>query len=647
MSRIALRAAALSVGVVMMGCGTRPEKSTGPEMPARSGDKEAPTPPEAAPLSSEAARAEPEPPASPPPDPAPRPLKVYILAGQSNMEGQATVSTFDHIGMYPDTAPLLEAMRGDDGKPVVCDDVYISYLTGVGGWGRPMVPKVKQGKLTAGFGALSGGVKIGPEFTFGIYVQRLLGEPVLLIKTAWGGKSLHTDFRPPSAGRYELPEKIRERWEKHPQGAHGIPKAEDRPKWRAEKDKATGRYYRLMVEHVKKVLGDIKRVYPDYDPGAGYELAGLVWFQGWNDMCDGGTYPDRNKPGGYDEYSRLLAHFIRDVRKDLGAPGLPFVIGVMGVGGLEDMKLFRAAMAAPASLPEFEGNVVAVETAPFWDHELVEAAKKRGKLHGILDTAHYITNEGTLDRAGNPYPGWEAIGTPAPEERTWRYTSFDPGRDSEMLNKKEGKRFRDVTHPAGLEGWAAPGFDDSGWQAGKAPIGKGAWKVHRTTVKNRSDWGDGEFLLMRTTFELDDIDREEYRLSVLARQGFHVYLNGHKIHTYIWWKNRPYYRAIRLGPNEVKHLKRGTNVLAAYANVQYEKRTLEPYASIDLFIEGLTAEGRETWEKSLESVISPREKKIASGASNQAYHYMGSGRIMARIGKAFADAVVELGGKGD
>jgi len=40
-----------------------------------------------------------------------KPLQVYILAGQSNMQGQAKVTTFEHIGMDPATKPMLaEAM---------------------------------------------------------------------------------------------------------------------------------------------------------------------------------------------------------------------------------------------------------------------------------------------------------------------------------------------------------------------------------------------------------------------------------------------------------------------------------------------------------------------------------------------------------
>jgi len=107
---------------------------------------------------------------------------------------------------------------------------------------------------------------------------------------------------------------------------------------------------------------------PDYDAKQGYEIAGFVWFQGWNDMVDSGTYPNHNKSDRFDLYSELLAHFIRDVRQDFKDPKLPFVIGVMGVSGVQEKpNYFRQAMAAPASMGEFKGNVAAVETALYWD----------------------------------------------------------------------------------------------------------------------------------------------------------------------------------------------------------------------------------------------------------------------------------------
>ncbi len=318
-----------------------------------------------------------------------KPLRVFILAGQSNMEGHAKVETFDYIGDDPATAPLLKMMRGADGKPAVCEGAWISYFTGSGesnGEGF--------GKVTAGYGSRSkpdqDGGKIGPEFTFGLTMDAALAEPVLIIKTAWGGKSLHTDFRPPSAGAYVLNDYQKKLYYGPP--GHGIPK--DMEQWLAEKKKDTGHYYRLMVEHVKKVLADPKRVCPDYDAAQGYEIAGFVWLQGFNDMVDGHVYPAHGKPGRFDLYSEWLAHFIRDVRRDVGAPKMPFVIGVMGVGGPDagvDTQEFRKAMAAPAALAEFKGNVAAVETAPFWSEELEAIDKKREKvsqMRHFLDSKH-------------------------------------------------------------------------------------------------------------------------------------------------------------------------------------------------------------------------------------------------------------------
>jgi len=295
-----------------------------------------------------------------------KPLKVFVLAGQSNMQGHANVSTFDSMADDPKTAPILKAMRNADGTPRVCDKVWISS---VGCAGDDTTEQ--KGKLTAGFGASTR--EIGPEFTFGIYMEKLLDQPMLFIKTSWGGKSLHTDYRPPSAGPETINDYILSQWKE---------RKLDVEQESAKIHKNGGVYYHLMIEHVKKVLADIQRVVPDYDPNQGYELAGFLWFQGWNDYCDDWTYHDRNKRGGYDQYSQLLAQFIREVRQDLAAPKLPFVIGVMGVGGLKEedkppMSFFRQAQIAPTLLPEFKRNVVAVRTAPFWDDSLDELHRRQ------------------------------------------------------------------------------------------------------------------------------------------------------------------------------------------------------------------------------------------------------------------------------
>ena len=309
---------------------------------------------------------------------APKPLKIYLLVGQSNMQGHAAERTLEHLGMDPKTAPLLKAIRNADGTAKVQKNVWISSI-------EPSLESgEKHGRLTVGYGAGGRGPKIGPELTFGITMQNHVGEPILLIKTSWGGKSLNTDFRPPSAGPYEFNQQQLENFKK---------RGKDVAEARKEKTERTGAYYRLMLEHIHKVLADIRRVYPDYDAKAGYELAGFVWFQGWNDMVDGSTYPTRGQPGSYDAYSKNLAHFIRDVRRDLKAPKLPFVIGVMGAGGPiakygPDQKRyagihgeFRKAMAAPAKLPEFKGNVTAVFTENYWDLQLSELVNRNGKVN--------------------------------------------------------------------------------------------------------------------------------------------------------------------------------------------------------------------------------------------------------------------------
>ena len=316
-------------------------------------------------------------PASPSSDKGIKPLKVFILAGQSNMQGHASVSTFDSLADDPKTVSLLKEMRGADGKPKVCEKVWITSVGCLGDAYSDL--REAKGKLTAGFGAPEN--KIGPEFTFGLTLEKRLNEPVLLIKTAWGGRSLHTDFRPPSAGPENINDFILDQWRKR-----GL----DAEKETAKIRKNGGAFYRHMIGHVQKVLKDIKGVVPDYDPKQGYELAGFVWFQGFNDYVDGWTYPEQNKPGGYDLYAELLGHLIRDVRKDLSAPKMPFVIGVMGIGGDKEgkkppQKLFREAQRKPTTLDEFRGNVVAVETSPYWDDELEELQQRMERLNGKLD----------------------------------------------------------------------------------------------------------------------------------------------------------------------------------------------------------------------------------------------------------------------
>ena len=112
----------------------------------------------------------------------PKPVKVFILAGQSNMEGKAPNTLLDHQATDPKTKDLFAHLRKDD-KWIVRDDVFIKFLD-------------RKGPLTVGYGSPG---RTGPELEFGTAMGNHFDEPVILIKAAWGGHSLYKLFRSPSA----------------------------------------------------------------------------------------------------------------------------------------------------------------------------------------------------------------------------------------------------------------------------------------------------------------------------------------------------------------------------------------------------------------------------------------------------------------
>lgn len=302
-------------------------------------------------------------------------VKVYILAGQSNMEGKGMPQHLDTYKDDPLIKPWYDKVRDSDGW-AVRDDVWITYsMRHYGGAGH--------GPLTIGYGSKPNQPDtIGPELGFGIAVGEATDGPVLIIKTAWGGKSVFQNFRPPSAmpsdadfeqmlvdaeKKYELA--LAEHKTKLEQGKKSkTPKAV--PTLDQLKE-SYGAFYRKMIIHVKKEIAAIESKFPEL---AGYkpELAGLVWHQGYNDMVRGDLRETK-----YVDYTKWLAMLIKDVRKDLDAPGLPVVIGELGTGGVEQRGDFQAAQAAVAELPEFKGNVVFVQTAQYIDPVAAEYFKKK------------------------------------------------------------------------------------------------------------------------------------------------------------------------------------------------------------------------------------------------------------------------------
>ncbi len=57
-------------------------------------------------------------------------------------------------------------------------------------------------------------------------------------------------------------------------------------------------------------------------------------------------------------------------------------------------QTFRDAQAAPADMPEFKGNVIAIRTEVFWDSALAKASDKKDRTPEEMEIAKGASNKG-------------------------------------------------------------------------------------------------------------------------------------------------------------------------------------------------------------------------------------------------------------
>jgi hypothetical protein len=233
-----------------------------------------------------------------------KPVKVFILAGQSNMQGHGRISMGKDGDL--DFAAKQEqfAYLKKDGKWAERDDVWYYHKSGKG--------EVTKSNLKPGLGGTP--ESVGPELAFGHVMGNHYDEQVLLIKCAWGGQAIGMTFRPPGSG---LPE------DATLQEMYAKAKKKNANLTMDEFKAIFGSRYRQTLSEVKDVLSNLKEHFPGYQ-GQGYEIAGFLWHQGWNDGCS---------KQFSQEYEKNMTHFIKDMRKDLGNEKLPFVIATSGMGG--------------------------------------------------------------------------------------------------------------------------------------------------------------------------------------------------------------------------------------------------------------------------------------------------------------------------
>ena len=295
----------------------------------------------------------------------PGPLKVFVLAGQSNMEGQASVDginrTDPNHGYANGTLKYLikdnrtkeefaPTVNQTTGNWTVLDDVWVWFNE------KGKTDDGTYGPFSVGYGCMGDPHKFGPEYGFGFAVGDAIAEQVLLVKTAWGGKDLAHDFRPPSSGG------------------------------------TVGPYYQKMLEDVQNVLGNLTHLFPAYNTTAGYEISGFGWFQGWNDGCSEGDVV---------QYETNMVNLIKDLRNEWKAPNLPVSIPVSGFGGWGQKISRRLGIiqaqfnAANATLhPEINNathpTVTAEETRGFWRDAKYSPSNRGYHLNFNAETYWYI-----------------------------------------------------------------------------------------------------------------------------------------------------------------------------------------------------------------------------------------------------------------
>lgn len=293
-------------------------------------------------------------------------VKVFILMGQSNMVGMGDIEPMGTAGTLSTlvkTQKRYPFLVDDAGQWTVRKDVHY-YDARV----------KKGGPLTA----TSNGRSIGPELGFGFVMGQLLDEPVLILKSCIGNRSLGWDLLPPGSERYvaEVTERSGAKVQKVFAGYKDKPDS-----WIADAGKGTateplpwldpksgkaiewyaGKQYDDDMANAKAALANLASIYPGYK-GQGYEICGFVWWQGNKDSFNA-VHTAR--------YEQNLARLIPALRKDYDAPNAKFILatgcGVTGRDGL-GLQLAEAQLAIgdPKKHPEFAGNVKAVDSRDLW-----------------------------------------------------------------------------------------------------------------------------------------------------------------------------------------------------------------------------------------------------------------------------------------
>ena len=302
------------------------------------------------------------------PGAAGKPIKVFVLMGQSNMVGMGDIGpetgkgTLTHLTKTDKKYPwLVDGDKWTERKDVYYYDARVKK-------GAPLSPTANNGK------------SIGPELGFGYVMGHVLDEPVLVLKSCIGNRSLGWDLLPPGSKPFTFEGKTYAGYKDTPDSwVDGQPKKE--VKWYA------GKQYDDDMANAKEALKTIAKWYPGYKDQE-YEVAGFVWWQG---------HKDTGSAAHASKYEENLERLIDSLRKDYDAPKAKFVLATIGFDGWNmkgnGLTIAKAQLAIgdAKKYPKFQGNVKAVDSRDLW-RDVADSPKNQGY--------HYNRNAETYVEVG-------------------------------------------------------------------------------------------------------------------------------------------------------------------------------------------------------------------------------------------------------
>jgi len=294
-------------------------------------------------------------------------VQVYILMGQSNMLGKGKISgrevegTLEHAVLEKGLYPYLIDNDGRWTTSPTVRNVRVMSLHGH--------MKVFRNEFMS-----IRGDTIGPEFGIGHHLEQAHpDQPVLILKSCIGNRSLGWDLLPPGSKQWEYNGKIYAGYKESPASwTKGTTPPPPKPgDWYA------GTQYDTDTSFAKTVLSQLDQFYPEANK---YKIAGFFWWQGDKDRYDM-AYAST--------YQQHLVRLIQQLRSDFDAPQAKFVLATLGQTDIHSAKgtekpILEAMLAVDGNAgtyPDFVGNVATV-----YSHPLSKGGASNSHYNGNAET---------------------------------------------------------------------------------------------------------------------------------------------------------------------------------------------------------------------------------------------------------------------